>query len=286
MALTGPSKTARGAAGYRAAHQAADGATIFRDPFARLILEPDALAEADERARDPASRNIRLFMAARSRFADDCLEAAVARCVRQVVVLGAGLDTLALRNPFREIGVKVYEVDQPLTQAWKRERLAAAKLRAPNELVWVPVDFETDDLSTSLATAGFRPDQSAIYVWLGVTPYLTRPAVFSLLEKVAQSPDAAIVFDYSEPIENYPPERRPAIAAMAERVAAAGEPWLTLLDPIDLRLTLEGMGYTSIEDLGPGDVAARYFGGDHAQSRGGAGPHLVLASTDRKLTEI
>ena len=281
MALTGPSKTARGAAGYRAAHQSIDGATVFRDPFARLILEPEALAEADERARDPASRNIRLFMAARSRFADDCLGVEVASGLRQVVVLGAGLDTFGLRNPYRELGLKVFEVDEPTTQAWKRDRLSAAKLRQPEELVWVPVDFETDDLAQKLRENGFREDLPAFYVWLGVTPYLKRETVFSLLERLAKSPDASIVFDYSEPIENYPPERRPTIAAMAERVAAAGEPWITLLDPEELRSQLEAFGYASIEDLGPGDVAARYFGDAHAQAQGGAGPHLVHAGTSK-----
>lgn len=277
MRLAGPSKTARGAAGYRAAHQTIDGATVFRDPFARLILEPEALAEADERARDPASRGIRLFMAARSRFAEDCLAVAAAEGVRQVVVLGAGLDTFGLRNPYRELGLTVFEVDQPSTQAWKRARLSGAKLREPSELVWVPVDFETDALADKLREAGFEANRPAFYIWLGVTPYLERDTVLSLLRLVACAPDASIVFDYSEPLDNYPPERRPAMAAMAERVASAGEPWITLLDPHEIHAALTAMGYAAIKDLGPGDVAARYYGPEHAQSRGGTGPHLVHA---------
>lgn len=277
MALTGPSKTARGAAGYRAAHQTIDRAAVFCDPFARLILEPEALAEADERAREPASRNTRLFMAARSRFADDCLASEVANGLRQVVVLGAGLDTFGLRNPYRDLGLKVFEVDAPTTQAWKRERLDVAKLRQPDELVWVPVDFETDDLMQKLSDTGFHEDRPAFYIWLGVTPYLRHETVFSLLDLLAKSQNASIVFDYSEPIENYPPERRQAITAMAERVAAAGEPWVTLLDPSEVHSRLAAMGYAFIEDLGPGDVAARYYGHGHEASRGGTGPHLVHA---------
>ncbi|MBT9372055.1 SAM-dependent methyltransferase [Rhizobium sp. CSW-27] len=277
MALTGPSKTARGAAGYRAAHQTVDGATVFRDPFARLILEPDALAEADQRARDPASRGMRLFMAARSRFAEDCLAAAVAEGLRQVVVLGAGLDTFGLRNPYREVGLRVFEVDQPSTQDWKRARLSAARLREPVELVWVPVDFERDDFSKRLQDSGFLPDRPAFYIWLGVTPYLQRETVFALLRQVARAPQSSIVFDYSEPIDNYPAERRQAMAAMADRVALAGEPWITLLDPYEIHAALTAMGYATIEDLGPGDIAARYYGPEHAQNRGGTGPHLVHA---------
>ncbi len=162
-------------------------------------------------------------------------------------------------------------MDEPLTQDWKRERLTAAKLRQPEELVWVPVDFETDDFAHKLREHGFCDDLPAFYIWLGVTPYLRRETVFSLLQRLAKSSRASIVFDYSEPIENTPAERRPAIAAMAERVAAAGEPWITLLDPAELRGALNSMGYAFIEDLGPGDVAARYFGAAYAQGRGGAG---------------
>jgi O-methyltransferase involved in polyketide biosynthesis len=117
-------------------------------------------------------------------------------------------------------------------------------------------------------------------MWLGVTPYLARDTVFSLLQMVAGSADAGIAFDYSEPIESYPPERRARVAAMAERVAAAGEPWITLLDPNELHAALQAMGYAYREDLDASAVAARYFTTiTGAGSSSGAGPHLVFART-------
>lgn len=271
-----PSRTASGAAGYRAAHQITDDGSIFKDPYARLILDEEALATADERARDPTTRHFRLFMAARSRFAEDCLAAEVERGLRQVVILGAGLDTFGLRNPYRDAGLRVFEVDHPATQTWKRSRLAALNLTEPEELVFVPVDFEHEDLTGCLGAAGFRADQPAFYIWLGVVPYLERKTVLALLEALVVAPETAIVFDYSEPLENYSPERRARVMVMEARVAAAGEPWITHFDPSWLTSALISMGYTHVEDLGPAQVATRYFGAPTDPSDGGAGPHIVL----------
>jgi hypothetical protein len=123
-----PSHTARGAAAYRAIHQTLEGGAIFSDPFASKILDDETRARLDETAADPSLRPMRLFIAARSRFSEDTLAAGVARGVRQVVVLGAGLDTFSLRNPYAGLGVRVFEVDYPATQQWKRERLNEAGL--------------------------------------------------------------------------------------------------------------------------------------------------------------
>lgn len=273
-----PSRTAQQVAGSRAAHQMIDGASVFKDPFARLILDPEALAAADERAREPGTKPFRLFLAARSRFADDCIAREVEAGLKQVIVLGAGLDTFGLRNPYRDIGLRVFEVDHPATQAWKRERLAIAGIPVPAELTFVPVDFERDDLAERLAGADFDTSEPALYIWLGVVPYLERQTVFSLLRFVAGS-NAGIVFDYSEPLENYAPERRAHAEAMAARVAAAGEPWITLLDPIDLSDELIRIGFREIEDLNPSRLAERYFGAPAGGPDRGAGPHILYAST-------
>src|SRR5262249_45711809 len=113
-----PSRTALAVAAMRAVHQTEDGAAVFSDPLARTILGPDADALiAKFGAADPAQKRMRLFVAARSRFAEDSLARAVARGVRQAVVLGAGLDTFALRNPSAGQGLRVFEVDHPATQA-------------------------------------------------------------------------------------------------------------------------------------------------------------------------
>ncbi|OWW05201.1 methyltransferase [Rhizobium sp. R72] len=259
-----PSRTARMVAGSRAAHQIVDNASVFKDPYARVILDAKAVAAADERARDPSTRPFRLFLAARSRFADDCIAREAER---------------GLRNPYRDIGLKVFEVDHPATQAWKRERLVATGIARSSELAFVPVDFEGDDLAERLSANGFRKDEAALYIWLGVVPYLEQQTVFSLLRFVAGSAEAGIVLDYSEPLENYEPERRARAAVMAARVAEAGEPWITLLDPAELTAELTAMGFGHIEDLGPNATARRYFDAPANAPDSGAGPHILFAST-------
>jgi methyltransferase (TIGR00027 family) len=272
-----PSYTARGAAAYRALHQTLDGGAIFRDPFAANVLDDETLARLDDIAADPALRPMRLFVAARSRFSEDTLAACVARGVCQVVVLGAGLDTFSLRNPFAANGVHVFEVDYPATQDWKRERLKQAGFAIPASLTFAPVDFERQSLADGLAVAGFRTDRPAFFQWLGVVPYLTPEAVATTLDFIAKVLESEVVFDYAEPFENYPAGRREHVMAVAARAAALGEPWLSLFDPAELSGMLRGKGFATVEDLGLAEISDRFYGALKEGISIGAGPHVVRA---------
>ncbi|WP_365857160.1 class I SAM-dependent methyltransferase [Bradyrhizobium sp.] len=168
---------------HRAVHQTLEGGTIFADPYALQILDDEARANLPAMAADPAHRPMRLFIAARSRFSEEAMATCVARGVRQVVILGAGLDTFALRNP--HAGITVYEIDYPATQAWKRERLTQTGVALPPSLTFAPIDFERQSLGKGLSASGFRADEPAFFQWLGVTPYLTREAIVSTLDFVA-----------------------------------------------------------------------------------------------------
>ena len=270
-----PSLTARGAAAYRAIHQTHEGAAIFRDPFATDILDAATRATLGEIAADPSRRGMRLFIVARSRFSEEALATSVARGTRQVVVLGAGLDTFSLRNPWPD--VRVFEVDFPATQAWKRERLREAGVSAPDTLIFAPVDFEHESLADGLARAGFKRDQPAFFQWLGVTMYLTREAIASTLDFIAGIPGSAVAFDYTEPLEKQTPERRANLMAAAESAAARGEPWLSFFDPPEIAAILRGKGFADIEDLGFADLIRHYSPelGRGLQSGGG---HVIRAS--------
>jgi methyltransferase (TIGR00027 family) len=114
---------------------------------------------------------MRIFIAVRTRFAEDALAAAVERGVRQVVVLGAGLDTYAYRSTLRD-RLCIFEVDHPATQAWKRQRLVDAAIPIPNSLTFAPIDFKHQTLAEGLAAAGFDSAQQTFFTWLGVVPYL------------------------------------------------------------------------------------------------------------------
>jgi methyltransferase (TIGR00027 family) len=274
-----PSRTAWAAAAHRAAHQILEHGRIFTDPLALRILDENAEAIVRDAEREPSRRAMRIFIAARTRFAEDALGAAVARGTAQLVVLGAGLDTFAYRSPFEE-RLRVFEVDHPATQAWKRERLAAAAIPIPASLTFAPIDFERQTLPDGLAAAGFDAAQPTFFTWLGVIPYLTEDAIFSTLRFIAGLASAAyVVFDYADPPETLSAEARAYHDRRASRVEAIGESWISYFEADKLRPRLLELGFTAVEDLGPPQLAARFFPQRLAQGavpdRGG---HVMLAS--------
>ena len=128
-----------------------------------------------------------------------------------------------------------------------------------------------------LTRAGFMLDQPAFFQWLGVVTYLTKDAVLSTLKFISEVPQSAVVFDYPEPFQNYPAERRADVMAKAARAASRGEPWLSFFDPIELRQLLQGKGFNVIEDLGLPEIAERYYGLLRRDIVLGPGPHIVRA---------
>jgi methyltransferase (TIGR00027 family) len=259
-----PSLTAHRVALRRAAHQLLDQPPVFEDPVALAIVGSQSAAalRADPAGaeRRPGAGYLRAFMAVRSRYAEDMLAGAVERGVRQYVVLGAGLDTFAYRNPHVGQGLRVFEVDHPATQAWKRERLQEAAIPIPEGLTFAPVDFETQTLPDGLRDAGLELDTTTFFSWLGVTPYLTREAVMATLGFVATLPaGSGIVFDYSVPRESMSWLQRAAFDRLAARVAAAGEPWQTFFEPAALQADLKQAGFSRLEDLGTAELNTRYF---------------------------
>ena len=272
------SRTAVAAATHRAAHQMLEHGRIFSDPLAIAILGIDR-DDIVRKARDnPSSRRMRLFISIRTRFAEDTLAAAHAQGVRQLLVLGAGLDTYAYRSSLPN-GFRIFEVDHPTTQAWKRERLAAADISSPNALTYVPVDFEHESCGEQLVAAGFDPSVRTFVTWLGVVPYLTEQAIWSTLGYIASLPGGAeVVFDYSDPPESMSPERRAEHEQRAARVADLGEAWLSYFDPLTLHGKLRALGFDRLNDLGPGEIARQYLPGVLAPVSN-AGGHILHAAT-------
>lgn len=258
-----PSRTALLVALSRAAHQIFDWPLVLEDPVALAIVGEHGVAQiraAAPRYHRLPSRYLRAFLVARSRVAEEALAEAVRRGVRQYVVLGAGLDTFAYRNPYPATQLRVFEVDHPATQAWKRRQLAAARLALPESLTLVPVDFERETLPERLANGGFRAAEPALFSWLGVTMYLTRAAVHGTLAFAASLPaGTGIVFDYAVPPATLSLIRRVVVRALMHRVAAAGEPWKSFFDPHELADELRSLGFRQLDDLGPAQLNARFF---------------------------
>jgi methyltransferase (TIGR00027 family) len=256
-----PSTTAERVALRRAAHQVVDEPRVFEDPLAVRIARADAAElRAQAHAGGEVGRGLRAFVAARSRYAEDELGAAVARGTGQYVILGAGLDTFAYRNPHPSL--RVFEVDHPDTQAWKRERLQEAGIAVRDPAAFAPVDFERETLAEGLERAGFRAAERAFFSWLGVTVYLTLPAIRATLGFIGgAAAGSRVVFDYGVLPPWHDLRRRLVYEALAKRVAAAGEPWRTTFDPATLARELDALGLAVVEDLGGEELNARYFAG-------------------------
>lgn len=273
------SRTALGVAMRRAAHQVLDHPRIFDDPLAVTIIGTEAAAESGGR-NSLADRRMRAFMAARSRFAEDQLAGAIERGVRQYAVLGAGLDTYAYRS---QSGVRVFEVDHPATQEWKRERLAESGIAIPDSLTFVPVDFERETLAEGLAKSSFDAGAPAFFSWLGVIMYLTIEAATATLRFIGQRPaGSGVAFDYALSDSALGPLMRMARNALAARVARAGEPFRLFFDPAQLARLLGELGFGCLEDLDARAIDDRYFAGRADGLRIGSGAaHLVCAWVSR-----
>ena len=276
------SVTAQRVAIQRAAHQLLDDPKVFDDPVAlRIIGKESALAlQADPHQYEttPLASYLRAFVAARSRYAEDELALGVRGAVYQYVILGAGLDTFAYRNPYPQGTLHVFEVDQPATQTWKRARLDEIGMTPPGDLTFAPVDFETRTLADGLRGAGYDPGKSTFFSWLGVTEYLTIEAVMTTLRSIASAPkESGIVFDYMISPSLLTPVQRARFDALARRVESAGEPWKAFFDPGSLASELRAMGFGYVVDLGPEEINARYFKDRKDGLRVGSLSHLMNA---------
>jgi methyltransferase (TIGR00027 family) len=270
------SKTALSVALRRAAHQIHDSPIVFNDPLAVSILGAtyaEQLRRTPLRADRPFSIALRAFLVARSCYAEDNLRRAVETGVDQYVLLGAGLDTFAYRNPYAHL--RVFEVDHPATQQWKRELLQRSQIAIPASITYTPVDFERQSLPEQLNHAGFNQSAPAFFAWLGVVPYLTLEAFRATLSFIAaQSPGSGVTLDYGQPRSVLPRLERLAHDSLASRVEKAGEPFRLFFTPAEIAAELSL--FHNLEDLGAPEINARYFRGrtDQLAMRGTAGRFL------------
>lgn len=259
--MTGPqvSLTAQGVASLRAAHQLIDDLPrILDDPVSVRLVGPDFVArirENPERLREPRLAALRCHVLLRSRYSEDRLAAAVRAGTRQCVIIGAGLDTFAYRQPPWAGDLRIFEVDHKASQDTKREMLAKAGIEVPANLTYVELDIERLPLRETLVQVGLDPARPAFFSCLGVLVYLTHDAVRALFRLVAAFPSGSeLVLTYAgwESDDDNP-------ASLATRSKALGEPWLSRFSGEELVSELHGAGFRTIEFLSRED-AAEYVG--------------------------
>jgi methyltransferase (TIGR00027 family) len=276
--------TAEGVAIQRALHQTLDAAPkILDDPIAPLLLDLESdgnkafIARVESITR-PVSSPFRAVFIMRSRFAEDCLAESLVRGVLQYVILGAGLDTFAYRQPPWAGSLRIYEVDHPASQEWKRERLEVANVKVPENLIFAPIDFETTSLREGLSASGFDFRLPSCFSLLGVTQYLRAQAIESIF-RLAQSllSGSEIVFEIIVPDDLMPTNEAAVFAAIAAVAAERGEPWLTRLRPEEVTSMLLTLGFSKVTHLSPQGADERYFGGRSDDLAAWSGAQMMRA---------
>lgn len=249
MIGTEPSRTAMMAAAARAAHLLIDSEPyLFRDTMASALLGPHAeelIGYHLHHGDHPLLAAVRAQATVRSHWVEQRLAESAAA---QYVVLGAGLDSFGYRGAAE--GIRVFEVDHPGTQRWKKEILAIGDIQPVGEVIFVPVDFERDDLPRHLADAGFDRDRPALVGWLGVSMYLTAEAIGTTLAALSGlAPGSELVMEYMLD----PALRDGNGHAYAESVqpvtSAQGEPWLSTFAPQTLDELLRRYGFATVEHI-------------------------------------
>jgi methyltransferase (TIGR00027 family) len=297
-----PSQTALAASLMRATHTRLDHPRVIDDAWGdRLVTDAERAtfcqrilseAEPDTRRRLAALGSDRAVIDAalrrhptyggvvlRSRYAENALEAAVARGVRQYVILGAGLDSFCVRQPAFARTLAIFEVDTPASQALKRERLAGVEV--PANVHFVPADLAREPLGVALRGAGFSSTVPAFFSWLGVTVYLSRDANMTTLRAIAacSAPGSELVFTYLD--QRVLDARPPGLEAMRSKRAERGEPWVSGFDPTTLAAELRVIGLVLLEDLAGAEMTARYCAGRTDGLAAGGTGHVARARVER-----
>jgi methyltransferase (TIGR00027 family) len=264
----------------RAVHQLLDRPLVFEDSLALRILGAE---EAERLQRDPFRYNVPAFLSlraslvVRSRLAEDEWADARRRDVRQYVILGAGLDTYPYRHR-QDDESRIYEVDLPSMQRWKRDYLRMAGIEEPASVTFVPTDFGSSTLADALTAAGFRRNEPAFFSWLGVTMYLEETAFLGTMGFIGSlASGSEVVFDYAVSPGLLSARERRGREIFASRAAEYGEPWKLFFEPSDIVGTLRTLGFNEVEDFGPDELQGRYLAGRKDGLRKSGGSHLVCA---------
>jgi methyltransferase (TIGR00027 family) len=277
----GPSRTAMLTAVARAIHLEEPPPWIFDDPFALELAGDEGNALRELLRAELPEPNLLAFsrwVCVRARFSEDIVEDAVGNGIRQYVILGAGLDSFSYRRGDLLERLRVFEVDQPVTQSWKRRRLAEIGVQGPTNLVFAPLDFEHETLAEGLTAAGFDFDEPAVFSWIGVTMYLTLEAITTTLATIAECPAGTrVVLTHNQPKEALQGMGAELESVLARIVTEMGEPMVSLFTPSEIEELLREFGFDDIVLIGPQEALAAYFKGREDVRLGGA-QRLVAAT--------
>lgn len=261
--MPAPDSTAVRTALWRALHVEVDPPPhVFTDELGLRLADPGAGWRARDDMDPATAGRYRAGMVARARFVEDLVTEQAARGVGQYVILGAGLDTFAQRRPDVASRMRVFEVDQPGPQAWKRARLTELGLGVPEWLHLVPVDFETTSWHDRLTAAGFAPDEPAVVASTGVSMYLTKEANAATLRRIAGfAPGSTLAMTFLLPSDLLDEGERVRHRATADRARAAGTPFVSTFSPAEMLAMARDAGFRDAVHVSGAELDERYFAG-------------------------
>lgn len=278
----GSDSTAVRVASWRAMHVQIDPPPYVLDDEIglRLVAPEDSWRRRPDMDPD-ATRLFRASIVARARFVEDLVVEQAGRGVGQYVILGAGLDSFAQRRPEIASRLKVFEVDRPGTQAWKRQRLIALGFGVPEWLRLVPVDFEAGgSWRERLAASGFDGSRPAIVASTGVSLYLTKDAIAATLRRIAVlAPGSTLAMTFILPLDLAEPEERAAGEAAQKGARASGTPFVSFFAPPEMLALARAAGFREVRHVSAETLAQRYFAGRADGLRPGTSEALLVATT-------
>jgi methyltransferase (TIGR00027 family) len=257
-----PDSTAVRVALWRALHVEVDAPPhVLEDTIGLRLAAPEPGWRERPDMHPQGTSMFRASIVARARFIEDLVADQMAKGVDQYVLLGAGLDTFAQRRPEVAARLRIFEVDQPGTQAWKRQRLVEAGYGVPDGLRLVPVDFEAgDSWRLKLVAAGFDAARPAVVTSTGVSMYLTREAIMVLLREVAAlASGSTFAMSFLLPLEKAEPAVRPGMEMAEKGARASGTPFISFFLPDEMLAMARGAGFRDVRHVSAADLAERYF---------------------------
>jgi len=278
--VNAPDHTAVRVAMWRALHVAVDPPPhVLEDEVGVRLVAPDAAWRDRPDMAPGRARHARASIVARARFVEDLVAEELGRGVEQYVILGAGLDTFAQRRPELASRMRVFEVDRPGPQAWKRQRLVDLGLGVPEWLRLVPVDFEAGGAWWErLEAAGFDAARPALVASTGVTMYLTREAIAATLRHVAAlAPGSTLATTFLLPLELVEPEERPGREATERFARAAGTPFVSFFAPEEMLALAREAGFEEARHVSSASLAERYFAGRTDGLRPSSSEQIMVA---------
>ncbi|MES1191788.1 MAG: class I SAM-dependent methyltransferase [Steroidobacter sp.] len=276
-----PDHTAVRVALWRALHVQIDPPPhIVTDEIGAKLVGEDNWRERQDMNPD-FSKSMRASIVGRTRFVEDLVEEQAKQGVIQYVILGAGLDTFAQRRPDIASHLHIFEIDQPATQAWKQQRLRETALAIPDQLHFVPVDFEAgQSWWTQLNAAGFDRSKPALVVSTGVSMYLTKEANLATLEQVAAlASNSTFAMTFMLALDQLEPKERSLMDFVMNKAHESGTPFLSLFSPADMLSTAKVAGFKRSQYISAEDIYQRYFANRKDGLRAGSAEAFLLANT-------